>query len=498
MSNPNTPATPRSAPRWFLGVALVALLAFGAYLATKTTTAAGGSDSSGYLNSARLLAAGKLQTSLRLPAEFQAPFATRPEHFTPLGFVTTTVPGHLAPSYPTGLPLHFAASARLFGWRVGPPLVIVGGALAALVLLYLVARELELSPALAAAGAVMLGAFPVFLFSSIQPLSDTPATTWCLAALYAALRARRTTGWALVCGAAFSIAVLVRPTNAVFAPALVLILGCNLPRLGAFLVAGLPAAAWFLLYNRHQYGGMFSSGYGNILAAFGLHYGAPTAVHFARWLAMLLPAAVLLLPFAALGHAATRTRLLAALLVGFGCIAGLYLFYEISREVWWCLRFILPAIPLLLVAALFGVEALARGPAVRWRNFRPLCALALGGWSVALSCYWSPRLHVFIVQHYEEVYAEAASAVPRELPANALVAASAFSGALYFYTDHAVLRSDMVEPEAFARYAAQARAAGRPICAVVFDFEEAQLRERCPGAWRKLATIRNVGLWQLE
>lgn len=81
MSNPNTPglssralaclraATPAQKSLWFRVLAGGALDGYIVFLAPKTTAVAGGSDSSGYLNSARLLAAGRLQAELRLPPE---------------------------------------------------------------------------------------------------------------------------------------------------------------------------------------------------------------------------------------------------------------------------------------------------------------------------------------------------------------------------------------------------------------------------------------------
>ena len=56
---------------------------------------------------------------------------------------------------------------------------------------------------------------------------------------------------------------------------------------------------------------MDRSGYGDIFSAFALSYGAPTALHFAKWLALLLPAVVLALPFAALARSDRRRELLA-------------------------------------------------------------------------------------------------------------------------------------------------------------------------------------------
>lgn len=499
MPTPPNPAPAARASRRFLWLAWAALAAFAVFLALRTTSAAGGSDSSGYLNHARMLADGHSRVPLRLPPELGAPGDQGTNHFVPLGFVAAADPAAVVPTYPTGLPLHFALAARIFGWDFGPKLVLVLAALAAVWLCYLAARELGLAPALAAAGAAMLAVFPVFLFCSIQALSDTLATAWCIAAVLCALRAPRGGRWAAACGAAFSVAVLVRPTNVFLAPALALLLGADFRRLALFGLAGLPAAAWQLLYNHHQYGGPFETGYGDFLSAFSVVYGWPTFLHFAQWLGAFLPPFALLLPFAALAHPATRDRRLAGLGLAFTLIAGFYLFYDVSHDVWWCLRFILPVVPALILGALLGVEALARGPGARWpRAFRPVSAAILAGWAVAASWYWSPGLHVFMVQVYEQNYEDAARLAARELPPDALVAACLFSGSLYYYTDRAVLRSDVVEAPDFARYAARTRAAGRPLCAVVFDFEEEELNRRCPGRWTRFGGYANVGFWRLE
>jgi 4-amino-4-deoxy-L-arabinose transferase-like glycosyltransferase len=372
-------------------------------------------------------------------------------------------------------------------------------AAAALWLCYLVAREVGLAAPLAVAGAVALAVCPIFLFTSIQALSDTLATTWSLAAFYCGLRSRQSDRWAVACGAALSVAVLVRMTNVFLTPALVVLLGLNWRRLLRFVVAGLPGAAWLAFYNQHQFGGVLATGYGSVGADFSLSNGMPTLVHFAKWLALLLPGILLVLPVAAVASRATRGRELLACALAFGAIAGFYLFYDISQQVWWCLRYILPVVPFLILAALLGVEALARGPAANWRKFRAVAALVIAGWAVVGSWYWTNALHVLLVQDYEQTYADAARAARERLPSDALVIANNFSGTLYYYTDFPVLRADVVVAEDFARYAAIARKAGRPVCAVLFEFEEQEaLRERCPGNWTRLSTFANVGFWRLE
>ncbi len=492
------PLVPSPAPRWFLGLCALALVAYAIFLAKHTTVAAGGSDSSGYLNSARLFAAGQLETLTRVPPEITAtPGLFRP-HFQPWGFIATAEHERMVPSYPMGLPLHFALAAKLLGWTAGPLAIAVGAALAAVMLCYLVGRELGLDRTVAVAGAVILGVCPVLFFASIQPLSDTLATAWCLAAVYAGLRARQRTAWALACGAAVGVAVLVRPTNIVILPALLVLLGFDFRRLGLAVAGGLPIAAWQAFYNHTLYGGAFRSGYPAIESAFAASYVAPTALHFLRWSAVFVPAIMLLLPLAAVARRETRTRHLLALALWFGAITTVYLFYAISHEDWSCLRFVLPALPALILAGLLGLETLSRLLPSHW----PVCVRATAGivlivWTLGGSWYWTRKQGILYIKGYEEAYAEANAAAKKTFPPDALVVTSLLSGALYFYTDFPILRFDLVSAEDFARYSGAAQKAGRPICALIHETEEAGLREHCPGNWTKLATSRSVTLWRL-
>lgn len=487
-------------PSWFEWIAWIGFFAYAVFLASHMTVVAGGSDSSGYLNSARLFAAGEWETTLRVPAEFGAPAEINRSHFSPQGFNLFDDSFRLSPTYPTGLPLHFALAGRLFGWRVGPFLVQLAAALAAVWLCYRTARELGLGYALAGAGAFVLGAFPVFVFTSIQTLSDTLATTWTLATLLCAIRARRSDVWATACGAAFAVAVLVRPTNLLIAPGVVVLLGFDLRRLVLFVSGGLPGAAWLAMYNHALYGGAFRSGYGDIFATFGLVWGVPTAVHFVKWLALLMPAVLLIAPFVALFRRGSRTRDLMGLLLVVAANIGLYLFYDVSHDTWWCLRFILPGIAALILAALLGFDALARTGGARWRRWFPsIAAVVLVLWAAAGARHWVRHLSILYVPGYERAYESAARLVQERVPGNAIVVCSVFSGTLYYYTALPSLVYDHMTPEEFARYAELARRGGRPIFAVIFDIEEEDvLRKRCPGNWSRIASVEKIGIWRLE
>lgn len=499
MSNPNPPPPTGRAPNWLIWLGLLALLAYGVFIERNFSIVAGGSDSSGYLNSAKLFAEGKLQTALRVPVEFGKPDSLNRTHFMPLGFWAFAGDPQLTPTYPTGLPLHFAVAGRLTDWITGPRVVGLFAALGAVLLCYAVGREIGLEARLAAAGAVVLAVCPVFLFTSIQPMSDTLAGTWCLAAVWAGLRARNHRGWAGACGTAFAIAVLVRPTNVVLLPALVILLGWDWRRLALATLGGLPGVAWLAVYNHALYGGALRSGYGDWTATFAWAWGPTTAAHFLRWLALLLPAPLLALPVLATQHPQASVRRLLALAVWFAAIVGVYTFYEVSHETWWCLRFIVPALPALILGGLLGIDALAQRRAGPKRSsFQAIAAAAVAIWAIGLSTYWFRHFELAETKGGERTYLKACEAARVHFPPGTLVATMNFSGALYYYTEFPVLRWDQVDAADFRRYAALAGKAGRTVAALEFRWEEPKaLRERCPGEWTRVAEVGNAVLWKL-
>jgi hypothetical protein len=480
-------------------VALIALAGYAWFIGSHATIAAGGSDSSGYMNSARLLASGQIAMEIRVPPTLAAAEGLFRPDFQPLGYRATAEAPRLSPTYPTGLPLHLTLFSAVAGWTVGPMIVLILGAVGAVVLCYALGRLLGLHWVTAATGAVILAVCPLLLYTSLQPLSDTLATTWCLAAVTAAVRSRQVGGntWAAVTGAALGMAVLVRPTNAVLAPALVVLLGFRLRPLLCATLAGLPFAAWLAAYNHFNYGSMFRSGYYPISAAFSTAVAWPTAGHFLRWLALFLPTVVLLLPFAALARREGRGRELLGLGLWFGSITGLYLFYEISQESWASLRFILPGLPALVLAGMLGLEATFRGG--RESMSRAIACLVMVVWAFGGSWYWVRKNGYLYVKMYEDAYATVSLTARDQFPPGTLVVCSQFSGALYYYTDFPILRWDHVQPSDFKRYAGVAARSGVPIRAVLYDIEEtSDFHARCPGQWKLIRRINNISLWELE
>jgi hypothetical protein len=184
----------------------------------------------------------------------------------------------------------------------------------------------------------------------------------------------------------------------------------------------------------------------------------------------------------------------------FTAIVGLYAFYEISHEVWWCLRFIVPAMPALILAGLLGIEAIAARQAAPLRDrFRGWAALSIALWASGLSVFWTRHFAITETKNMEKTFSKACAAVRGQFPPNTLVATMSFSGAFYYYTDLAILRWDLIEAPDFARYAALAQKAGRPIVAVDYKWDETRaLRERCPGTWTRAGQIGDAMIWRLE
>jgi hypothetical protein len=488
MSNPNPATTP--APRWFAWFAAVVLLGYAVFLGLNFSPVAGGSDSSGYLNAAQLLARGELTAPQRDFAGLSVGTATQ---LQPLGFIAEPARARLVPTYPLGLPAHLALASVLFGWTLSPLLVGVGATLAAMLLLYAIARELRVAWPLAATAALLFGVFPVTIFIAIQPLSDVLATTWVLAAVYAALRARTSLGWASATGAALAVAVLVRPTNILLLPALVVLLATGWRPLAAAAIGSLPGAVLLLATNAHLFGSAWQMGYGSIFEAFSAAYFNPTMLHFGKWLGTLLPGLCLALAalFFCLPRLPLRERLAVAL--WFFVPVLFYAFYEVSGQTWWCLRFILPAAPALILAAMATLSYFI-GSHRRWM-FATAAAFSL--WSLALSTLWTREFHTLLTKTYEQAYADMGAWARTELPANTVILTNADSGSLHYYTPFPILRWDQMSAAEFSAQASHLARAGRPLHLVTLVAEEAHvLHERVPAHWEKVAVVAQRSIWR--
>lgn len=493
---------PGAAPRRREAVPLLlGLILYGGFLVRANSSIAGGADSSGYLNAARLFAQGRVSERIEILQRLGLPSSDR-DIFLPLGYRPGSRPDTMAPLYPPGLPLHMAAAGEIAGWKTAPFLVGPLAALAALVLLYLLARELGVSPALSAAGALLLASCPIFFGMAVQPMSDVPATAWVLAAMLLALRSRRSPSAAVLAGAALGVAVLVRPTNALAVIPLALALTA---RGRAFLdaaIGAIPLAGFLVLYDLAAFGRVAETGYGAMLSwTLSPANLLPNIRHFGYWvpvlLTPLLPLAWLLLPLNR--RVSLRTRSL--LLVWFLAFFAFYCFYEHSED-WWSVRFLLPGIPAVILAALFlagdVAERLARGLSPRVFQWTRAAGMALLAAMVLAGAWQIRRFDLFSIAAGERVYRDASLQAASAVPERSLIVSMQMSGALKYYTGRPIARWDAIRLGRFQDLRRAAQEHGYRWYALLWPFEEPDFRKNLPGRWEQIGTIRDIGLWRLE
>ncbi|HEY1109696.1 MAG TPA: phospholipid carrier-dependent glycosyltransferase [Opitutaceae bacterium] len=490
MVSSDRPFSPRL--RWLL---LAALLAYAGLLGWNVGAYAGGADSSGYLNHARMLAGGTVRTPTRdlpgAPAVEISAFA-----YVPLGFSPASAgnPREMVAIYPLGLPLLLALAGTLLGWTLAAPVTVVAHALAGLGVTYALGRAAGLHRRLALLGAALLAVSPQYIFNAVQLLSDLPALVWTTAAILCAWKARTRPGWSWAAGLVFALAVLIRPTNALAAVPVLIALGATWSRWWRMGLAGLPLALGLLWYNKAAYGHPLRFGYGEIGEAFGVGYVWPTLLHYALWLPVSL--AVVGVLVLALPWAQSVERPWKAVLLSWCMLLGVfYALYPFTHQDWWALRFVLPAFPAALVGALLVAQSwlAARSAAVQRKI---VIATAVAG--IAWGLVWCVPLRSWKIGRDEQVYVHAATWARNHLPAGTVVFGAQTTGAMHYYTESVVVHWPFAhEPDA-RKIVAAARGDGRQIYAFLFPEEEAMLSERpLPGRWVKEGWIRHVSVWKL-
>ena len=468
---------------------LVAALAYGVVLYRHLSWVAGGADSSGYLNEARLMRAGRigfpieLLTTLRLGREWNY-------ILVPLGFRASDREPHLmVPIYPPGLPGHFAVAAAIGGWARAPFLVPPLAGLICLALMFVLGRQFGLSKWESVAAGVILAACPVFLFMAAQPMSDIVATAWTLAAIVSALGSERRPGLAAAAGAAFAISVCVRPSNLLMAIPLAFALRWRLRPLIIAVAAALPFGIALMIWNHALFGGAATTGYGSMTYMLSWNYPRVRIPHYSYWLAAQLTP--LVFPgglFVAIDRRLDGQRR-ALLLSWFLVVFIFYCFYD-AYETWWYTRFLLPGIPPLII----GFLRLLRDFRVP-RVVAPILIVAIlgvEGWQVR-------QLDPLSVGVEESIYPETIRWAEQQLPHDAIVLNGQFSGAFLYYTGRQTIRWDQLDnDERFQLLRAYVGSANLHWYAVLSTFEWEQVQKRFKGGWTVLGEHRGVKLLRLD
>lgn len=471
---------------WIGAAAGIALAAYAWMLFRYASYSVGGSDSSGYMNEARLMTRGRMHVPV-------APLRTLhlrrdwAHVFVPLGFITREELGTMVPSYPPGLPALLALAALIGGWSTAPYLVVPLISIASLFLMYAFARILGLSPPWSAGAAAILAACPVFIFMGIQPMSDVVAMAFSLAAVVAILLAERRPWFTVIAGAAFGMGVCARPTNLLVAVPLAFAVRWRWRPLALTGIGALPFGVALLLWQNALYGNPLTTGYGGFAGVLEWHNLSSHLPHYSYWLAAQLTPLVfpgaLFVVFDRRVDPSRRAMLLSWFLLFF----AFYCFYG-PYETWWYTRFLLPAIPALIAGTLLVL-----------RDLRPhrVVAAALVAGMVIVGAKETRILHPLEVGKSESIYPEVVRWAEHRLPPDAIVVSGLFSGAFVYYSGRWTVRFDQLDDDHFQLLRAYAGFAGLHWYAVLPPWEREEIRP-LSAKWTAVETRRGITLWRME
>jgi hypothetical protein len=475
-------------------VAAAAAIVLAAVGFMKGTYAAGGSDSSCYALMAETFSTGQLRPSS--PLVSQVPWPDAGQTFTPGGFVPSeTNPSVVAPICAPGFSLLLAPFIGVGGLEALFWVTPLAGAL--LVWMAFLAGRALGGPLTGAMSAVLITVSPPVLYQVVQPMNDiTTAALWM--ATFVALIARR---WVLA-GASCGLALLVRPNLMPLA----LIAGTYvvsgfsrtvIPKAAVrFVISAAPFVLIVFTLNHVLYGGPFRTGYGQFGNLFSLSVIPTNAARYLRWL-IETHTPFPLLAFAAPFVVAREKRKDAWLAIGLiVAISFIYLMYTPFDD-WSYLRFLLPAIGLMVVLAsavtVKGFEyvadhgpatASAKATAVRRGFTRRRKAghdVLIGVMTVVLAMFClraAADRHAFALQFLEQRYRSAGIVVRDQLPADAVVLSVWDSGAVRFHGRKEALSWEGLDPAWLDRSLAWLEQHGRRPFILVESWEEPGFRSR--------------------
>ena len=267
---------------WLTMVAAIITFAVGIAYGTHV---AGGSDSYGYISQAHLWLARDLV--VEQPIAASVPWPEGDWTFAPLGYrPAPRHPGAIVPVYAPGLPVLMAAGAFAIG-RCGPYVIVPLLAAWLVWMTYRLGTAIR-SPLTGLASALLLATSPIFLFMTLNPMSDVPVTAFFGAGLAIAISPWHDGAWWT--GVVVGLGIFIRPN---LVPIGAIYLGYLLLRAPAgerwrtlcWYAAGgfLPVLA-VAATNAWLYGAPWLAGYGSLSEIYGWSYGWRNLRQFATWL----------------------------------------------------------------------------------------------------------------------------------------------------------------------------------------------------------------------
>lgn len=478
------------------------------------TFAAAGADASGYLSEAKLLAEGRLgyrDTLASIVGGWQSGLTS------PLGWRPGAVEGWQSPTYPPGLPLLMAIPHWAGGSVAAASVVAVSTAIAVWATGMIASR---LTGVVAIVAAVSLATLPVFIYQSVQPMSDVPVTAawmvcWLMLLMPGSLRLLGLpiigtpsrsgqagfSGSVFWAGVACATAVLIRPNLAPLAivPLVFRFVSTSVRQAVAFALPVALSAVLLMWAQWQWYGSPLRSGYGTLGELFALANLRPNTLFYGSALISTAPI-FLLAPIGV--WLVRRDRRAWALSTFAALVVAAYLTYA-SFDQWSYLRFLLPALAIgsifvgVLVARMVaGLPAAARAPVTF------VAALAIAAVGIANARV----LDAFALKDQHHRIVQLGDYLNTSMPAAAVIVAGEQSGSMRYYTSRPIVRWEAASADDLTRALAALRAANRPVWIVLDAWEEELFRvkfARVPTAaldWPPAVTAgttHRTSAWQL-
>ena len=501
------------------------------------TFAASGADAFGYVSQSALWRAGTLRIEIPRVAELRWPAADAA--FAPLGYKAARAGHAIVPTYSPGLPMMMAAAAAIAG-DCAPYYVVPVVAAAAVWITFLLGRRSS-STLTGVLAALLLASSPIFLYQSALPMSDVPTAAFWTAALLFALRpfdfaqgrpfdfaqgrpfdfaqgrpfdfarGRPTRLDAALAGVCAAIAILTRPNIAPLAiVAGALVWWCSLgdeyraARRAARVYFAAPVAlalAGDAVFNWRLYGSVVRSGYGDLSSAYSIEHVPVNLARYARWLSDTQTPLIALSLVALVLSIGTRSRIIhrhaaIAFAAVLAIVAGSYLLYAPFDD-WSYLRFLLPALPVALIAMAAFVDWAVRPlPGA----LRAAAVVTLGTGLIAHGARAAIEGGAPQLRAAEQRYVAVGRFAARATPSNAAFISLQHSGSLRYYTGRPSVRFDYINVDLHRALVDLERAGWKPFI-VLEDWEETQFKEQFASgseegrlAWRPFARFRARGI----
>ncbi len=454
-------------------IAVVAALGLATFGVVGGTWAVGGSDSSCYALMAQAMAGGRLQPTSVLAVE--APWPNPALTLAPGGFIPSPVrPDAASPICAPGFPVLMAPLAAVFGPDAIFWLIPLSGA-ALVFSAFVIARRLAGGMA-GVTAAILTATSPIVLFQVVQPMNDVLAAALWMAALAVIVEFEQ----AVVAGTLIGVAILVRPNLAPLVVVMVLVPWIfkwpHPVRSKAIMaMAALPGVAIMLWLNDALYGSALASGYGDATQLFSTTHIQDNLTNFGRALWQTQYLVPLLGVMAPIIFSGDKRKLSLVVLIAAGLVIAIYLLYQPYPE-WWYLRFLIPALVLLLI--LSSAVAVEMATRARMGGVIPIVAVILA----ILGTRAAGDRQAFELQRLEGRYRDTAALVTDRLPANAVLITVWQSGSMRFHAGREAVLWDSLDSAWLDRAVAWLAERGLQPYLLFERREEPEFRARFRGA----------------